>query len=568
MRRALLISTFVLSVALSAACGGGATTQQTPPTSTPPAPRATQPGVAPELQAQAATAQAQADSAAPTTGGALKIVWSDPPTLDPALVTDTTSAGIIVEVFSGLVSLDTNLQIVPELAESWTISGGGTIYEFKLRKDIVFSDGSPITATDFEYSIERALNPDTQSAVAEIYLGDIVGAKEVIEGRGVVTNVSGVEAIDERTLRLTVDSPKAYFLAKLTYPTAFIVKRENVESGGESWTDAPVSSGPFTISEYKIGQRITLSRNDRYWGRKAYLDKVTLNLAGGQGMAMYENDEIDLTGVGLADLERVRDPADPLNKDLITVPPSFSISYIGFNVDDAPFDDIKFRQALNHAINKELIAEQVYSNLVIPAYGILPPGFPGYSEDTTGLKFDADKAKQLLSESKFADKATRPRIIVTIPGTGGSPGLDIEVVADMWKKVLDVDIEIQQVEWATYLQDLNRKRLQAWGGLGWEADYPDPQDFIDILFNSTSPGNHGNYKNQLVDDNTLAARTEQDITRRVQLYAEAEQGVIDDAAWLPMWFDTDSKVLLKPWVRGLEFNPIIVPRYKNVYIQK
>jgi ABC-type oligopeptide transport system substrate-binding subunit len=157
---------------------------------------------------------------------------------------------------------------------------------------------------------------------------------------------------------------------------------------------------------------------------------------------------------------------------------------------------------------------------------------------------------------------------VTIPGTGGSPTLDIEVVADMWKKVLDVDIEIQQVEWATYLQDLNRKRLQAWGGLGWEADYPDPQDFIDILFYSESAGNHGSYKNDTVDSNVLAARTEQDVTRRVQLYNEAEQMIVDEAAWLPLWFDTDGKALLKGWVKQFKFTPIIVPRYRDVYIQK
>jgi ABC-type transport system substrate-binding protein len=565
MRQLIVILGLTLGAALLGACGGGPGEPAQPPTPTPLPARATPPAIAPELQKGSSPLPPGTE---PPKGGTLKLLWSDPPTLDPALVTDTTSAAIIVEAFNGLVSLDTNLQIQPELAESWTITGGGTVYEFKLRKDIRFSNGDPITASDFKYSLERALNPGTESSVAEIYLGDIVGAKEVILGRGRVTDVKGIEAVDERTLRLTIDSPKAYFLAKLTYPTAYVVNKNNVTSGGSKWTDKPVSAGPFVISEYRIGQRITLSRNDNYWGRKPYLDKVVLNLAGGQSMAMYENDEIDITGVGLADLERVQDPAEPLNKDLITIPASFSVSYIGFHTSKPPFDDPKFRQALNLAVNKELIAEQVYSNLVQPAYGIIPPGFPGYSDNIQGLKFDPDRAKQLLTESRYADKATRPRIIVTIPGTGGSPSLDIEVVSDMWKRVLDVDIEIQQVEWATYLQDLNRKRLQAWGGLGWEADYPDPQDFIDILFYSESAGNHGGYKDPAVDQNVLAARTEQDVTRRIQLYNEAEQKIINDAAWLPLWFDTDSKALIKPWVKNYKFTPIIVPKYKDVYIQK
>jgi ABC-type transport system substrate-binding protein len=283
-------------------------------------------------------------------------------------------------------------------------------------------------------------------------------------------------------------------------------------------------------------------------------------------MAMYETDEIDFTGVGLADLERVQNPEEPLNKELVRVPPSFSVSYMGFNVQKPPFDDVKFRQALNHAVDKELIADQVYSNLVTPAYGILPPNFPGYSEDVKGLKFEPELARELLAASKYADPASRPRIVVTIPGTGGSPSLDLEVVADMWQKVLDVNIEIEQVEWATYLQDLNRRRLQAWGGLGWAADYPDPQDFIDILFHSESSGNHGAYLNEDVNTLTEKARIEQDVAQRVSLYNRAEQIILDDAAWLPLWFDTEGLALVKSYIKGYKFTPIIVPKLKDVWV--
>ena len=150
----------------------------------------------------------------------------------------------------------------------------------------------------------------------------------------------------------------------------------------------------------------------------------------------------------------------------------------------APFDDVKFRQALNHAIDKKLIAEEVLSNLVTPAYGILPPGFPGYNEQLEGLRYDSELAQQLLAESKYSDQATRPRIVVTVPGRGGSVGLDMEVILEMWRQVLGVEVEIQQVEWATYLEDLNQNKFQSFAGLGWEADYPDPQDFLDILFHS------------------------------------------------------------------------------------
>ena len=579
MRKLLILVLIAAGSVILAACSGGGSDnidQQVMVATTTPVPtRAAQVEVAPSLQSSpTAEAAAKTDSAPGTeddgipVGGVFTRNWSDPPTLDPHLVTDTTSAGIVVEIFSGLVSLNEDLDIVPELAESWSISGGGTVYEFKLRPDLKFSNGEPVTAEDVKWSIERAAHPDTESPVAEIYLGDIVGVIEIIEGRGDVVSAPGVTLIDDRTIRIEIDAPKAYFLAKLTYPTAYILNRDNVEAGGDSWTDNAAGTGPFFLEEYRIGQRMVLARNENYWGKHAYLDNVVLNLAGGVSMAMYENDEIDITGVGLADLTRVQDPTEELNKDLVRVPPHFSISYVGFNTTEPPFDDPKFRQALNYAVDKQLIAEQVYSDLVMPAYGILPPGFPGYSDEVDGIGYDPEKAKQLLAESKYADPETRPRITVTIPGTGGSAPLDVQVIGSMWEDVLGVKIDVQQVEWATYLQDLNRSRLQAWGGIGWEADYPDPQDFIDILFYSESSGNHGKYSNREVDRRVEQARTEQDIIRRVELYNEAEEIILQDAAWLPLWFDMEGLALIKPWVKNYAFTPIIVPRLKNVYIQK
>ncbi len=500
----------------------------------------------------------------PRSGGRFTLVYSDPPTLDPHLVVDGTSFGIVVELFSGLVSLDDSLQIVPELAESWSVLEGGTVYEFKLRPDITFSNGEPVTAQDFKWSMERAGRPETASAVAETYLGDIVGMNDLINGDA--GDVSGIQVIDGRTLRITIDAPKAYFLAKLTYPTAYVLNSENVENGGRSWTDNPVGTGAFTLAEYRIGQRIRLARNDNYWDRPAFLDEVFYNLSGGVSMAMYENDEIDITGVGLADLDRVNDPTEELNRDLVDTPAQFGVQYIGFNVDEAPFDDVKFRQALNLAVDKELISSQVFADLLEPAYGIIPPEFPGYNPDLEGLRFNIDRARQLLAESKYADESNRPRIIVTVPGSGGSPGLDVEVIADMWRRDLGVNVEIQQVEWATYLQDLNRKRLQAWGGVAWQADYPDPQDFIDILFYSETQGNRGNYSNPTVDALVEQARTEQDVSRRIELYREAEAIIVDEAAWLPLWFDTDRKALLKQRVQDYRFTQIAIPKFKDVWV--
>ncbi len=570
MRRVFFGMALGLALITAVACSGGsdsdsAADSSAQATSTPPAARATQPAIAPGLQT---TPVSGGSDSGPKTGGIFNTLWSDPPTLDPHLVTDGTSYGIVIEVFSGLVRLgnDPISPFEPDLAESWTVSNDGTVYEFKLRPDIKFSNGDPVTAQDFKWSFERAAHPDTASTVAEEFLGDIVGVHDIVEGNA--TTAEGIEVIDERTLRLTIDAPKAYFIAKLTYPTAFVLNQNNVESMGRDWVDDPVSTGPFTLKEYRIGQRIRLARNDNYWDRKAYLDEVVFNLAGGVAMAMYENDEIDITGVGLADLERVQDPTEELNKDLVEVPPDFAVSYVGFNINEAPFDDVYFRQALNHAVDKQLIADQVFSNLVKPAYAIIPPGFPGYSPDIQGLEFDADLAKDLLAQSKYADPESRPRIVLTIPGTGGSPGLTTEVVADMWRQTLGIEIEIQQVEWATYIQDLHRGRLQAWSGLSWQADYPDPQTFIDVLFRSSSAINYGGYANHDVDEYVLAAQTEQDATKRVQYYNDAEQIIVAEAAWLPLWWGVDSKALIKPWVNDYQFSSLTVAKFKDVWLDE
>ena len=504
----------------------------------------------------------KADNQIVAEGKQLNVMYSDPPTLDPHIAQDSTSAGIILEIYSGLVSLDTNLQIIPDIAESWTISNDGMKYTFKLRDNAKFHNGKYIKAEDFLWSFNRAANPSTNSITAEDYLGDIVGVQDVIDGKA--DTISGIKLIDELTLEINIDSPKAYFLAKLTYPVSFVLDSENVKN--KNWTDSPNGSGPFMLDEYLIGEKLLLKRNPEWYRETAKIEYVSMNLAGGQAMAMYENGEIDLTGVGMADLERVLDPSSDLNKDVVIAPLSFSQYYIGFNVQKAPFDDKFFRQALAHAINKELIATEVLSDLVKPAYGILPPGFPGYDNSIDGLKYDEQLAKDMLAKSKYSNIDDLPRIILSVPGTGGSAGLDIEVIIEMWKQTLGIDVEIQQVEWATFLQMLNKQELQFFSGLGWIADYPDPENFLDINFHSTKSTNHNGYNNAEVDKLLESARIEQDLATRMQMYNQAERIIVDEAPWIPLWFPGDRYVLINQRVKNYKLTPMSVPKYSLVEI--
>ena len=522
-------------------------------------------------RAESLSPTAQPDSVSPPgrverpAGGRLVRLFSDPPTLDPHITTDSTSAVIVNEVFGGLVTITPDIVIAPDLAEDWDISPDGKVFTFRLRQDAKFHDGRPVVAEDFRWSLERAADPLTESPVADLYLSDVIGVADKLNGKA--ETIQGLRVIDERTLELTIDAPKSYFLAKLTYPTAFVVDRKNVEGNKNNWVFEPNGTGPFRLERYDIGETILLGRNENYHLGPPFLDEVEFILSGGDPMLMYENDEIHVTGLGLADLERVQDPSNPLRTELATAPPGFTVSFIGMNLEQPPFDDVKFRQALNYAVNKKEIATTALSDLVVPAIGVIPPGFPSYNPDLRGYGYDPEKAKRLLSESRYgADPASIPRITLSIAGNfGASVGLDMEVMLRSWQETLGVEVEIQQTEWATFLQDVHQRRFQMFA-LAWSADYPDPQNFLDIMFHTDSANNWGNYNNREVDSLLEKARVEPDQTVRFQQYNLIEQLIVDDAPWVPLWHSTERKVLVKPEVKDYFLLPMTIPKLRHVYI--
>ena len=555
------IGIFIAMVALLAfvACGGGGEG----------APATEEPTSAPTEAVEESPTEETEDSsdssetAEPT--NRLVQLFVDPPTIDPHLTTDATSARIIVEVFGGLVTIDPNLDIVPDLAESWDISDEGRVYTFHLRPEAKFHDGKPVTAHDVQWSLERVTNPLTESPVADQYLGDIVGVKEKLAGDA--TTISGVKFIDEHTIQITIDEAKSYFLAKMTYPTGFVLDKENIEDNPRNWFREPNGTGPFRLEEYVVGETLLLTRNDNYHLGPPKLEEVEFILSGGTSLLMYENDEIHVAGVSLADLDRLSDPENDLFPELKTAPASFSVNYIGLNVNEPPLDDVKVRQALNYAIDKQEIASIVLGDLVEPADGILPPNFPGYSEGVSGYTFDPVLAKRLLDESKYGDDLENiPPITITTPGNfGANVSLDMEVILQMWERNLGITAEFQQTEYATFLKDLHKGRFQMFD-IGWIADYPDPENFLDILFHSESSNNHTHYSNPEVDELLMQARVETDSQTRYDLYNRAEQMILDDAPWVPLWFDGESKLLVKPGVQDYLLPPLIIPRYRFIYL--
>ncbi|MBI2886718.1 MAG: hypothetical protein HYY02_05875 [Chloroflexi bacterium] len=324
-----------------------------------------------------------------------------------------------------------------------------------------------------KYSLERAADPSIRSPVAETYLGDIVGVQEKLAGRA--SEVAGVVVLDERTVQITIDAPKAYFLAKLAYPTAYVVDKENVASGSD-WTSRPNGTGPFKLVEWRRGERIVLERNPDYHLGPPNLNRVMYLLAGGSSLTMYENDEIGIVSVGVSNLARILDPANPLSREAV-IAPRLLTYYLGFNATLAPFNDPRVRRAFVLAADREKILMEVYQNTFERAKGILPPGMPGYNPELEGLSYDPEGAKGLLAEAGYPKGANLPPITLTTPTSGAL----FQALKEMWQTNLGVDVTIQTVEFATFITEVRARKHQMFY-LGWSADYPDPQDFLDVLF--------------------------------------------------------------------------------------
>ncbi len=486
--------------------------------------------------------------------GTLRLYSVEPQTLDPALVQYTDSAEYVVEIFSGLVALDSRLQVVPDLAERWEISEDGLQYTFYLREGARFHNGRQVVASDVKYSLERACDPRTGSAVASVYLDDIVGASEMLSGQA--SELRGVEVVDERTVRIKIDAPKAHFLPKLTYSTAFVVDRDSVDRG--DWLRHPNGTGPFRLTAFSAEQ-IVLERNDLYYREQAKLQKVVFWLAGGSPMSMYENGELDVVQVWTGDVERVLDPSNPLHADLIVVP-QLDISYLGFDVRQPPFEDRQVREAISLAIDREKLAEVVLNGLGLAAEGIVPPGVPDYSRQRPLLPFDPVRARALLQSSSYGGNEHLPAIVLRIAGEDGELPRDIEAVVAMLRDNLGIEVQVEQSE------DVFGGQPSLFAS-GWSADYPDPHNFLDLLFHSDSALNRSGYANARVDALLEAARLETQTGQRMDLYRQAEELIIADMPWVPLWHSVDY-VLRKPYIKGTVHAATIVPWLAGVYVER
>lgn len=464
-------------------------------------------------------------------------------------------------VFSGLVSFDPNLNLTPDLAEKWDVNADRTIYTFHLRANAKFHDGKPVTAQDVIYSWERAASSALHSDTALTYLGDILGVHELAAGQA--DHAKGLVALDEHTLQVTIDAPKPYFLYKLTYPTAFIVDKTNVESGAE-WYRQPNGTGPYRLREWKSFESIVYEANPNFYLGKPSIPYVVIQLYSGVGTRLYESNDIDLTGVSRYDADRFLDPTEPLHSELITGV-DLCTNYVVFDTTRPPFDDVNVRKAFTMAFDRQKYIDVVLSGHALPANGLYPPALPGFNLALKGLPYDPAHARELLQQSKYGGPEGLPSIVFTDAGTGTYVSGDVAAMAQMWQQNLGVTITVENIEPNYYLDQIYAGNHGQMISSGWCADYPDPENFADVLFHSGSSQNNGGYSNPQLDALLEAARVEQDVTKRIAMYQRAEQMIVDDA---PVLFTTHSLSyqLVKPYVKGYVFTPIDIPIERYMWL--
>jgi oligopeptide transport system substrate-binding protein len=476
-------------------------------------------------------------------------IATNPTTLDPGIVQDIDTMDIILNVYEGLVSWDENNRIKPQLAERWDVEEEGRVYVFHLRRDVKFHNGRPLTAEDFKWTLERNCDPSFGSPIAENYLGDIVGVADKISGRS--KEISGIEVVDEHTLRIRIDKPRPYFLGKLTYPVAYVLAKEGAPDGREvSSAEGAIGTGPFKFERYLPEQVTVLVANEDYYEGAPQVAKIERPVVkdAATRLNQYRAGNADLLALPRQDIKAIQDDASlKSHLEFIDRPAVF---YLGLNpAAYKPFEDVRVRRAFAMAIDKEALVRDILAGLNNPAHGIVPPGVPGHREDVARVPFDPQAARKLLAEAGYADGSKLPTLMLAMREQAADSRLVCEAIWGQLQKNLGVNVDLRAMEWRTLLEKRNKRELPMWFG-SWYADYLDPENFLSFLFAGYGPENRVGYKNPRFDALVSEADSVLDMDRRLPLYAQAEDIVVQDVAWIPLYFVRDAQ-LVHPRVKGL-----------------
>jgi peptide/nickel transport system substrate-binding protein len=475
---------------------------------------------------------------------------AEPTTLDPAKVEDGPTIELMMHLFNGLVQWTPQNELAPDLAEKWVVSEGGKTYTFHIRKGVRFHNGREVTAEDLAYSITRSLEPKTASPVALVYLNDILGAREFHAGKA--ASVEGVKVLNASTLRLTIDAPKAYFLSKLTYPTAYAVCREEIEkTGGKVTRESMIGTGPFKLKEYRSGDRLVLEANPGYWEGAPRLARIERRILVDEGSRRdkFEGEELDIAGISMATYRA--DIQNPQLQPLIKTFERPSVFYLALNQKAyPPFRDKRVRQAFAHAVNKAQIISTVHQGVPRQAEGMIPFGVPGYDPAFKGLGYDPGQARKLLAEAGYRGGQRLPPLTLSFRARVEDIKNTATAVQGDLERNLGIQVNLDEVEWTTFLERRKNGAMPFYF-LRWMADYLDPQNFLSTMLHSQTPENTIGYSNPEFDRLCDQADVMQDHEKRMATYRKAQTIAVDDAPWVPIYFQKDIE-LWNPRLQGVE----------------
>lgn len=489
--------------------------------------------------------------------------------LDPHRSEDVSSSNVHRDIYEGLVNEAPNGDLIPGAAASWTVSEDGKTYVFELRRDGRWSNGDPVTAEDFVFSLRRGVDPATVSVYSYI-LSPILNADVITAGR-LPPSELGVRAIDDHTLEITLANATPYFLGLLTHSMSYPVHRATLEAHGDQWTRAGnlVGNGAFKLDEWVVQAHLKLVRNPHYWDNaNTRLEEVWFYPTEDQTAELqrFRAGELDMTDtIPTAQLAFIRDNLG----DRLKIVPYLGTYYYGFNTTRPPFkDNPKLRRALSLAVDRDIIARQILGAGQKSAYGFVPP-VAGYTQQQmpeaawTQAEREAE-AKRLYAEAGYG--AANPLRTEILYNTQDDHRRVAVAIASMWKQVLGVEADIRNQEWKVFIDTRNQKIETQVYRQGWIGDYNDAFSFSELL-RSTAGQNDTGYNNPEYDRLVAASQAELDAAARARLLEQAERVMLADMPILPLYFYVRMH-LMQPWVRGFEPNIMDHHRHKNFYILK
>lgn len=502
-------------------------------------------------------------AATPKRGGTLHLAFpSEFRSLDPAIGFDTSSLPLVRLLFRGLLDYDDATGLVVGQAKDWNLSPDGKTYTFHLRPGVRFANGRDVEAEDYIFAFERVLNKQSGSE-GQTYFLAILGAREFVDGNA--ARVSGLRAPDKTTLVIELKEPTFTFRYVLAMAFASAVPREVVRQYGKDFQSHLVGSGPYRLAEWRRGISCRFERNPYYHGTDGFVDGVEIMIGGDDAATTMMLERGELDQVLASPAQAIRFKRDPRLRSWLTRVNVVDTDYLFMNTEMKPFDDMHVRRAVNFAINRERLL-RLAGGFGTMAHGVVPPSMPWSNPNLPRYDFDPEKARTLLREAGYPHgfktelwyMADTPIFVRQAEG----------IQQDL--RQVGIQVELRAANFTAFDAKASTRHQAPCGIQGWFQDYPDPSDFLDVLFNGeritdTDCNNYAFYNNTNVNQCLNAAVKSLNPDERTCLFRQAENIIMQDAPWAPLIHE-QFPVLYHPRVHGTDPHPVWLYRYEYMWL--